>query len=69
MTNEMKLQNEVLSMEELDSVNGATCDELHELTKALTSNNNVLNFFADAAELASKYKAGCLRWHTQWKAF
>ena len=60
MTNEMKLQNEVLSMEELDNVNGATCEELHELTKALTSNNNVLNFFADAAELLSKYKAGCL---------
>ena len=60
MTNEMKLQNEVLSIEALDSVNGGTCDQLHELTKALTSNNNILNFFADAAELASKYKAGCL---------
>ena len=60
MTKEMKLQNEVLTMENLDEVNGGTCDQLHELTKAFTSNNNVLNFFADAAELASKYKAGCL---------
>ena len=39
---------------------GGTCEQLHELTKAFTSNNNVLNFFADAAEFAGNYKAGCL---------
>ena len=60
MTKEMKLQNDVLTVDELNSVNGGTCSELHELTKALTSNSNILNFFADAAELASKYKLGCI---------
>ena len=60
MTKEMKLQNEVLTMENLDEVNGGTCDQLHELTKAFTSNNNILGFFADAAELASNYKLGCV---------
>lgn len=60
MTNEMKLQNEVLTMEALNEINGGTCDQLHELTKAFTSNNNILNFFADAAELATKIKVGCI---------
>ena len=60
MTNEMKLPNDVLTMEALDEVSGGTCDQLHDLTKALTSNNNILNFFADAAELATKIKLGCL---------
>ena len=60
MTNEMKLQNEVLTLEALDEVNGGTCDQLHELTKALMSNSEILGFFADAAELASKYKVGCI---------
>ena len=60
MTNEMRLQNDVLTMEALDEVTGATGDQLHELTKSFTSNNNVLNFFADAAELATKIKVGCI---------
>ena len=48
------------AMENLDEVSGGTCDQLHELSKALMSNNEILGFFADAAEFASKYKLGCL---------
>ena len=60
MTNDMKLQNEVLTMENLDEVSGGTVDQLHELTKAFTSNNKILNFFAGAAELSSKIKVGSI---------
>ena len=60
MTKEMKLQNEVLTMENLDKVSGGTCDQVHELTKAFLGNNAILGFIADAAELGSKYKAGCI---------
>ena len=38
MTNEMKLQNEVLGIEELDEVSGGTVCELEDLTKAMVSN-------------------------------
>ena len=38
MTNEMKLQNEVLTMETLDRVSGGTVGELEDLTKAIVSN-------------------------------
>ena len=38
MTNEMKLQNEVLTMGALDVVSGGTVGELEDLTKAMVSN-------------------------------
>ena len=60
MTNTKIFANEILTDEQLDNVNGGTCAQLHELTKALTSNNAILKFCAGAAELATKYKAGCI---------
>lgn len=41
MTNEMKLQNEVLTMESLDRISGGTVGELKDLTKAILSNSNL----------------------------
>ncbi len=38
MTKEMKLQNEVLTMESLDRISGGTVGELNDLTKAIVSN-------------------------------
>ena len=38
MTKEMKLQNEVLTMESLDGISGGTVGELEDLTKAMVSN-------------------------------
>ena len=38
MTNELKLQNEVLTMGALDEVSGGTVSELEDLTKAMVSN-------------------------------
>ena len=38
MTNEMKLQNEVLTMENLDEISGGTVGELNDLTKSIISN-------------------------------
>ena len=38
MTKEMKLQNDVLTMENLDEVSGGTVGELEDLTKAMVSN-------------------------------
>ena len=39
MTNEMKLQNEVVTMESLDRISGGTVTELEDLTKAIVSNS------------------------------
>ena len=52
MTKEMKLQNDVLTMENLDEISGGTGDQLHELTKAFTSNNNILNFFRRCSRIS-----------------
>ena len=38
MTKEMKLQNDVLTMENLDEISGGTVGELEDLTKAIVSN-------------------------------
>ena len=41
MTNEMKLQNGVLTMGALDEVSGGTVSELEDLTKAIVSNSSL----------------------------
>ena len=41
MTNELKLQNEVLTTEALDAVSGGTVRELEDLTKAIVSNSSL----------------------------
>ena len=60
MTNTKIFTEEILLDEELEQVSGGTCAELHELTKAAMGNSKILQYCAGAAELASKYKVGCL---------
>ena len=60
MTNTKILAEEILLDEEMEKVSGGTCAELHELVKAAAGNSKILQYCAGAAELASKYKVGCL---------
>ena len=70
MTKEMKLQNEVLTMENLDEVNGGTCDQLHELTKAFLGNMQYwdLQQMPQNWEVSTKQVVSeIFRLPTQWK--
>ena len=60
MTNTKIYAEEILLDEEVEKVSGGTCDELHELVKAAAGNSKILQYCAGAAELASRYKVGCL---------
>lgn len=50
LTNEKIFADEILSDAELETVNGSTCAELHELSQAMDGNKALLKFITGVGE-------------------